>query len=81
MSSLNVLEQDYWDRRTMYLDSVYGAASICSGLYQKVFYEYESLHWWNFIKQDRLLGAMNVLNGAELYLLRRLVEEADEAIR
>lgn len=81
MRSVNVLEQDYWDRKTMYLDSVYGAASICCGLFQKVFCEYESLHWWSIFKQDRLLRAMKALNGAELYLLRRLVEEADETVR
>jgi hypothetical protein len=64
----------------MYLGSVHEAGNLCSRLFQCVVDEYESLHWWNFIKQDRLLDAMSVLNGAELYLLRRLVEEADETL-
>ena len=81
MSSLNVLEQDYWARVTLYLDSVHEASNLCSRLFQCVVDEYESLHWWSIFKQDRLLRAMKALNGAELYLLKRLVEEADETVR
>lgn len=80
MSSLNTIDRDYWKRVNLYIDSIHAAGNLCFGLFQRICNEYESLHWWSIFKQDRLLGAMKALNGAELYLLKRLVEEADEAI-
>jgi hypothetical protein len=80
MPNAQSVDQNYWTRVILYLDSMHEAGNICSRLFQCVVDEYESLHWWSIFKQDRLLGAMKVLNSAELYLLKRLVEEADEAI-
>lgn len=80
MSSLNTIDRDYWKRVNLYIDSIHAAGNLCFELFQRVYDEYESLHWWNIFKQDRLLRAMKTLTNAETYLVHRLVEEADEAI-
>lgn len=80
MSSLNTIDRDYWKRVNLYIDSIHAANKLCYKLFQKVFDEYESLHWWSVFKQDRILQALKTLTNAKAYLMHRLVEEADEAI-